>query len=103
MSKDIKQRIAQAIKKGRKKKGWNQSELREKLGVSFSIISKWEVGDKTPGGETLVELIRMLDILPEIFPEYTIHRKSDIEQTLNEHEQRIKRLENILKENNLLV
>ena len=32
----------------RKKNGWSQEELAEKLGVSRQAVSKWENGDSAP-------------------------------------------------------
>ena len=38
----------------RKRKGWTQTQLGDKLGVSFSIVSHWEKGIREPGSMEMV-------------------------------------------------
>jgi transcriptional regulator with XRE-family HTH domain len=40
--------VGQTIATLRKKKGWTQVELAEKLQVSDKAVSKWEVGETLP-------------------------------------------------------
>lgn len=44
------------IKKLRKARGWTQTELGEKIGVSKNSISAWEQGKSEPKGESLSKL-----------------------------------------------
>lgn len=48
-----------AIKKIRAWKGWTQEELAAELSVSYSLVTKWETGDRTPRGPGL-QLLRQL-------------------------------------------
>ena len=45
----------------RKKKGITQSELGERLGVSFQSVSKWERGENLPDTAILVDLANILE------------------------------------------
>lgn len=45
----------------RKEKGITQSELGERLGVSFQAVSKWERGEALPDTALLVDLARILE------------------------------------------
>ena len=44
------------VKKLRKARGWTQTELGEKIGVSKNSISAWEQGKSEPKGESLSKL-----------------------------------------------
>jgi transcriptional regulator with XRE-family HTH domain len=46
----------------RKKNGWSQEELAEKLGVSRQSISKWESAQSTPDMSRILELSRLFDV-----------------------------------------
>ena len=46
----------------RKKKGWSQEELGDKLDVSRQTISKWESGQTTPELEKLIKLSELFEI-----------------------------------------
>lgn len=46
----------------RKKKGWSQEELGEKLDVSRQTVSKWELGQTTPEMNKLVEIANLFEI-----------------------------------------
>lgn len=46
----------------RKKKGWSQEELGEKLDVSRQTVSKWELGQTTPEMSKLIEIGGVFDI-----------------------------------------
>ena len=45
----------------RKAKGLTQSELGERLGVSFQAVSKWERGETLPDTALLPDLARVLE------------------------------------------
>ena len=62
--------IAEAIRKGRIKKGINQKELADLMKVRPSLISKWEQGYQTPRGDYLIRLANTLDIVFDLFPSY---------------------------------
>ncbi len=54
--------IHKTIKELRKKKGWSQKELSEKLNVSESAVSMWERGERTPDIEKSEEIAILFDV-----------------------------------------
>ena len=50
------------IKKKRKEKGLTQTELADKLNISFQAVSKWETGETLPDTGILLELCNILDV-----------------------------------------
>lgn len=50
------------IKAGRLKKGWSQTELAEKLGVSQPAVAHWESGAHAPRYALLPRIAAMLEI-----------------------------------------
>ena len=46
----------------RKRNGYSQETLAEKLGVSRQAVSKWERGESTPDTDTLIELSRLYSV-----------------------------------------
>ena len=46
----------------RKRNGYSQEALSEKMGVSRQAVSKWERGDSTPDTDTLIELARLYSV-----------------------------------------
>lgn len=53
--------IGQYIKKLRKEKGLTQTQLAEKLNISFQSVSKWENGETLPDTNILLDLCNELD------------------------------------------
>ena len=61
-------RIGAFISERRKAKGWTQSQLAEKLGLTDKAVSKWETGRSMPDLSLFVPLCTLLDItLNELF------------------------------------
>ncbi len=54
--------IGKYIRELRKRKGYTQSELGEKLSISFQTVSKWETGATLPDSSILLNLSERLDI-----------------------------------------
>lgn len=52
-------RLSEKIMDLRKKSGWSQEELAEKLGISRQSVSKWETGESMPD---LDKIIRMSEL-----------------------------------------
>lgn len=50
---DLRGRVAAAIRIARETKGWSQEELGRRLGVRQSTVAGWEGAGSFPGGETL--------------------------------------------------
>jgi len=55
-------KVAELLVHLRKTYGYTQSDLAEKLDVSFQAVSKWERGENLPDAFTLVELARIYEI-----------------------------------------
>ncbi|MBQ8293367.1 MAG: helix-turn-helix transcriptional regulator [Bacilli bacterium] len=53
--------IGQFIKKLRKEKGMTQTQLAEKLNISFQSVSKWEIGETLPDTNILLSLCDVLN------------------------------------------
>ena len=54
--------LADKIIEERKKNGWSQEELAEKLGVSRQSISKWEGAQSVPDLQRILEMSRMFSV-----------------------------------------
>ena len=56
----------------RKKAGFTQIELAEKLGVSIATLRRWEAGETAPTGTRIIELASTLHVMPdELINEHT--------------------------------
>ena len=77
--------IAKLIKKGRARKKLKQRDLARCLGVVPSAVSQWESGKKIPGGDTLVALAQILDIVSELFPGY-VREEAAVADSTNQSE-----------------
>ena len=81
----------------RKKKGYSQEELAEKLGLSRQAISKWERGESSPDMENIVQLTKIYDLsFDELLS--TSEYKVDIDTVNKEKEIVIKYVEVVKKE-----
>lgn len=54
--------MAEKIVTLRKRLGWSQEELAEKLGVSRQAVSKWEIGTAVPEADKIVALSGLLGV-----------------------------------------
>lgn len=54
--------FAKRLAKLRKEKGYTQSELADKIGVSNKSVSRWETGEGYPDISVLVDLAEALDV-----------------------------------------
>ncbi len=61
----------------RKKNGWSQEELAEKLGVSRQAVSKWENGTSDPSTSNLCALAKLYGIPVEELLHETQEEKSE--------------------------
>lgn len=57
-----KRKIGRVISENRKAKGLTQSELAEKLNISFQAVSSWETGNTLPDLSNLLELSKLFGI-----------------------------------------
>ena len=51
--------LADKIIEERKKNGWTQEDLAQKLGVSRQSVSKWESGQSVPDLNRILEMARI--------------------------------------------
>lgn len=51
--------LAEKITEERKKNGWSQEELAEKLGVSRQAVSKWESAGSVPDLQRVIQLAEL--------------------------------------------
>lgn len=54
--------LADKIIKERKKMGWSQEELAEKVNVSRQAVSKWEAGQSTPDLDKILQISRLFGV-----------------------------------------
>ena len=54
--------LAEKIMEERKKNGWSQEELAEKLGVSRQSVSKWESAQSVPDLQRILEMSRLFNV-----------------------------------------
>lgn len=62
-------KIGELINRGIRKKGINQRELAKMMGVSPPAVANWISGTKNPTADKLIELIKILDLARDFFPE----------------------------------
>jgi transcriptional regulator with XRE-family HTH domain len=55
-------KLAENIKHSRKKKGWSQAELAEKIGSHLSHVTRMETGKYNPSVDVLVKLADALEV-----------------------------------------
>ena len=61
--------IGERLRAARKEKGLTQSELADRLGISFVGVSQWESGKRNPKKETLIRLAAVLEVPVSYFTE----------------------------------
>ena len=54
--------IADRLVKMRKKKGYSQEELADKLGLSRQAVSKWERAEASPDTDNLICLAKLYNV-----------------------------------------
>ena len=79
--------IADAIREGRKRRGWGQKDLAAFIGADTSLISKWETYRNVPSGDDLFDIAKELDIVHLLFPEYFPDKAEDAPSLRKEVEQ----------------
>ena len=81
----MKKSISTLIREGRARKNINQRDLAKIIGCSPAAVSQWEQGDKIPYGDTMIEVIKALNLVEEVFPEA-------FEEIKKEHEKKQKEI-----------
>ena len=54
--------LAEKITEERKKNGWSQEELADKLGVSRQAVSKWESAGSIPELQKIIQLSELFNV-----------------------------------------
>ena len=72
---DVSMILSEKITEERKKNGWSQEELAEKLSVSRQTVSKWESAQSTPD---LQKIIRMADLF-QVSTDYLLRDEIEAE------------------------
>lgn len=67
--------IGNIIKIGLDRKKLSQAELAREMGLTRASISKWVGGENIPPGDKLVKIIKILDLVPDLFPESFSEKK----------------------------
>lgn len=76
----MKQETANRLFEYRKKNGFSQEELAEKIGVSRQAVSKWERGEASPDTENLIMLAKVYNVtLDELIMGETEPQKSEVD------------------------
>lgn len=75
---EVKIDLGNIIKRARLKKGLSQCEIAQMIGVTSSLISRWESNKRTPETYDLLKLTNILDIGSALFLSSNNHVDEDI-------------------------
>ena len=70
--------LADKIIENRKKNGWSQEELAEKLGVSRQSVSKWESAQAIPDMKKILQLSEVFGVSTDYLMKDEIEEKPDL-------------------------
>lgn len=85
--------IGKTINIGLRKKGLSQVKLAKALGVSPPTVANWISNKRKPDAEKLLQIINLLDLVPEFFPEYKEDTSDDILCKLEKLNDRVTKIE----------
>ena len=54
--------LSEKIMDLRKKSGWSQEELAERLGISRQSVSKWETGESIPDIDKIIRMSELWNV-----------------------------------------
>lgn len=69
--------LSEKIIDERKKKGWSQEELADKLDVSRQSVSKWEGGLSTPEVEKIVKMAELFGVSTDYLLNYKVEKETE--------------------------
>ena len=79
--------LADKITEERKRNGWSQEELAEKLGVSRQAVSKWESAASVPDLQRVIQLAELFGVSTDYLlkdemeqAEITVYSNTDAEE-----------------------
>ena len=70
--------IADKIKFLRDEKGWTQTELSKKLGITRSGVNAWEMGISVPSTQYIVELAQLFGVSTDFLLGINSHSTIDV-------------------------
>lgn len=80
--------VGELIRAERKKKGWTQSELAERLGISYVGVAQWENGSRNPKLETRQRIAVAMDI--DLVRLMNSEEEKELEERYGPWQQRVK-------------
>ena len=80
--------VGELIRAERKKKGWTQSELAERLGISYVGVAQWENGSRNPKIETRQRIAVAMDI--DLVSLMNSEEQKELEERYGPWQQRVK-------------
>ena len=73
--------LAEKIMEERKKNGWSQEELAEKLGVSRQSVSKWESAQSVPDLQRILEMSRIFNVTTDYLLKDEVENQPAVQAT----------------------
>jgi len=89
--------LADKIIEERKRNGWSQEELAEKLGVSRQSVSKWESAQSIPDITRIIQMAELFGVTTDYLLKDSASR-NDGEQTIKESVETVKKLRTVSME-----
>lgn len=83
--------LAEKVASLRKKEGWSQEELAEKLGISRQSVSKWESGASIPDIDKIIMLSRLFQVSTDYLLKDEMEADENTVQEINAPEEPVKR------------
>lgn len=83
--------LAEKVAALRKKKGWSQEELAEKLGISRQSVSKWESGASIPDIDKIILLSRLFLVSTDYLLKDEIEENESVAQAAETSDEPAKR------------
>lgn len=76
------EKLSRNLRRARQRRGYNQSDLAQKIGVGTSCISQYERGKRTPNLKTMSLISHVLDVsLDDLVPYVEDNKLVDTRQT----------------------
>lgn len=75
-------RLSEKIMSLRKKSGWSQEELAERLNVSRQSVSKWELGECSPDIEKILRMSELWNVSTDYLLKEETEEANEVEDTM---------------------
>lgn len=83
--------LAEKVASLRKKKGWSQEELAEKLGISRQSVSKWESGASIPDIDKIIMLSKLFQVSTDYLLKDEMEEEGNMVQEAEVPEEQVRR------------